>query len=70
MASSYKQPEHKKRCKKCKYSVEMPAVQRGWGKMCACYYIAIKHERRGCPAENCDKFEPKGKGRRPVSPDW
>lgn len=37
------------KCQKCKYRTEM---------LCkiACGYMLITGERRGCPAENCERF--------------
>lgn len=29
----------------------------------ACFYIAIKEEPRGCSGANCDKYEPRRRGR-------
>lgn len=53
MAKPMELPPHKKICKKCKYSFHDGTVG------CICGYILITNKRRGCPAEDCDKFEPK-----------
>ena len=55
-----KEPEWKKRCRKCRYSTLMHGCRE---QMIACYYIAIKEERRGCPGAECDKFTPRRRGR-------
>ena len=55
----FKEPEWKKRCRKCKYSVLMTGMR---VQTIACYYIAMKEERRGCPGSECDKFEPRRRG--------
>lgn len=46
------------RIKYCRYS--MRDTNLNGGERCyICGYILIKGEPRGCPADKCDKFEPK-----------
>lgn len=47
--------ERKMRCIKCKYSF----TPNTFSTIILCDYLDKTGHRRGCPAENCDKFEPR-----------
>ena len=55
MENTQERKKHKKRCIKCKYSY-VPNIK---GAIIVCDYLDKTGRRRGCPAENCDKFEPR-----------
>ena len=57
-----KEPEYKKRCRKCKYHVKLSVP--GYGPYTACDYLEKRNELRGCPASECDKFESRRKKRK------
>ena len=57
-----KEPEYKKRCRKCMYSTMMHTGRNA--SVIACYYNGKTQQRRGCPASECDKFEPKIRGQK------
>lgn len=50
---------HRKECQTCKYRASPFAVNN-------CNYIIVMRERRGCPPENCTRYE-KGKRIKPKS---
>lgn len=59
-----KEPEHKKRCRRCKYSTRISGVSGKEAPVTACYYFGMTNEVRGCPASECDKFEPRRRGKK------
>lgn len=47
--------ELEKRCKRCRYHSRLGHAKHN--EEIICYYIAHTYKRRGCPIEDCDKFE-------------
>ena len=50
-----KDPHVCKKIKTCKYGGKMGGIP-------ICNYLDIKKERRGCPVQNCEKYEKKRRG--------
>lgn len=57
-----KEPEWKKRCRRCKYHTLMYSLEMR-GNNIACYYYGFTGERKNCSGENCDKFESYRRGK-------
>ena len=52
-------PEHKEKCKTCKYSKRISTVASP--NNIYCDYLLMAHKRRPCPADKCTVYEEKTK---------
>lgn len=55
--------DHKKKCRKCKYSKRLLYGKKSesYKDNVYCDYLLMTLSRRPCPAEDCTVFEPKNK---------
>lgn len=53
------------KCHRCKHR-SIIHHYREYGDYICCLYILDERQRRGCPVENCDKFDEGNSKRRPI----
>lgn len=57
--------QESEQCHRCVHRATIYNHQK-YGDYICCYYIIDERKRRGCPVENCDKFEEGNTKRRPI----